>query len=169
MKGYNPKDANNAIPAGVYEASIKNVFDEDDKGKQLVTGPNSKTPGCPMERVVFEVYEGERTRLLTVYFVNSPNAIFRYKMLASALGKKADFEAGTFEASAHIGANLRLQLTVKNDAQYGETNEVKDFEPTLIATGSQNPITNPPAARTRPPQAVPAHARQPLEAEDIPF
>ncbi len=124
---YDPKDASDTIPAGDYEASINTVYTADKEGQPL----RSKD-GYDMQRVMFDVYVGEAVRKLSVYFTASPKALFRYRMLAKAVGQYDAFKAGTFSAINHVGANLRLSLSVEDRPGYGEQNQVDDFQPSTV-------------------------------------
>jgi hypothetical protein len=134
--GYNPKDANQAIPAGTYDASIKAVI-EDKEGQPLMS-----KKGEPMQKIVFEVY-AERTRQVTQYFT-AKSMLWMYKKMAVAIGQKDAFDAGTFNAKDHIGANLRLELSIEESVQYGEQNVIDAFLPptdgvarTMAAAGTK--------------------------------
>lgn len=125
---YNHKDASDVIPAGVYEASIHSVDTTDKDGKPLRT----RDGVYEMQKVTFEVYVGDAARKVWVYFAASPKALFRYRMLAKAIGQSEAFKADTFNAMDHIGANLRVELSIEDSPQYGEQNRVDDFQPSTV-------------------------------------
>ena len=174
---YNPKDAIVVIPEGEYEASISNV-----NGLAKDGGPLTTKNGDPMEQVTFDVYVGDVVRKHSEYFVSSPKALWRYKRLAQALGVADQFKAGDFEASNYIGSNLRLGITIEDDAAYGERNRVEAFNPSDVAASipPPPPAPKPPAgfvqgarvAMNRPVSAAPSVGEQPgapLNDGDIPF
>jgi len=131
---YNHKDASDVIPAGVYEASIHSVDTTDKDGKPLKTRDGL----YEMQKIAFEVYVGDAARKVWVYFAASPKALFRYRMLAKAIGQGDAFKADRFNAMDHIGANLRVELSIEDSPQYGEQNRVDDFQPSTM-TGKREP------------------------------
>jgi hypothetical protein len=120
---YKAKDAAQTVPAGVYDASIKAYTETKKDGSQMQT-----KSGDPMCMVTFEVYVGERTRLVSDYF-SAGSMLWKYKNLAKAIGKEDEFKAETFTAEDYIGENLQLELTVEDDEKYGEQNRIKKFMP----------------------------------------
>lgn len=121
---YDPKDASNVLKADTYDASIKTVSDTKDDGSPL----RSKA-GEAMQKVTFEVYPAEgKPRQITDFFT-AKSGLFRYKKLATALGKQADFAAKKFNAADFQGANLRLELIIEESKEYGEQNRIAAYHP----------------------------------------
>lgn len=148
---YNSKDASGALPDGKYPASLESC----EEGV-------SKSSGCPMLTLKFKVYTptgGERT--VSDYIVN-PSTLWKMKRLAKALGKEADFKANTFQPSAHLGANLTLELDVQEDDQYGDKNNIKGYEPSALGAATPRP-------KPAPVGRVAAPGGEPIQEEDIPF
>ena len=152
---YNPKDASSALPADKYPASIATC----EEG-------TSKSSDNPMLTITFTVYTpagGERT--IYDYIVN-PTTLWRMKRLAKAIGKATDFEAGTFNPSDHIGANLTLDLGVQEDDEHGDKNTVRGYEPSAL--GAKTAPT-PKAAQSRSPGNVAPVGGEVIQESDIPF
>lgn len=152
---YEPKDASNAIPAGTYESTILRVEDQDNFGNPL----RSKK-GEDMERVVFEVYTENGTRTYSQLFT-AKSMLWLYRKLAKAIGQGDAFAAGTFQAGSHIGASLRLKLTVEDSPEYGEQNRVEEF--------MEAERRSAPAAKAAKPPARASAAKAPPPEDDPPF
>lgn len=148
---YSAKDANQTVPEGVYDASIKSYTETKKDGSPLQT-----RSGDPMCMVTFEVYVGERSRLVSDYF-SAGSMLWKYKNLAKALGKEDEFKAEKFSASDYIGENLQLELTVEDDEKYGEQNRIKKFMPKRAG------------AVSRPATSGAARGAAPISDDDIPF
>lgn len=145
MGWYDPKAGTNVLPEGEYEATIESVENK----------PSSS--GKPMQRVTFRVY-GTTERTIREYFVQ-PDSVWKYRKLAQALNQVGAFDAGTFDAANHIGANLRVKLGIKTTAEYGDQNTVEAFMPTAVR-GSE------PTTRAKPPAGK---ASAVIDSDDIPF
>lgn len=139
---YDPKDANQTLPEGKYNASITKATQFKDDG----TAMRSKS-GEAMQCVTFEVYPNDesRPRQLKAYFT-AKSTLFRYRKLAQALGKGDDFKAQRFNAEDHIGANLYLMLSIQDNPQYGEQNNIDDFLPMTGVPPMREPTPLPKAA-----------------------
>jgi hypothetical protein len=120
---YDPKDAENLMPDGEWEATVKAVIDTNDQGQPL----RSKA-GNAMIKVAFEVYVGDKKFTHYEYFVNSPAALWRYKVLAKSLGQSDAFKAGKFKINNHIGDALMLDIGTESDSTYGDKNVVKGMK-----------------------------------------
>lgn len=149
---YNPKDANNCLPAGKYAASILSATVFKDDGSPLISG---KT-GEAMQLVTFEVYPNEegKPRQIRAYFT-AKSTLFRYRKLAKALGQSEAFSANKFDAANHIGANLTLDLSVKDSAQYGEQNEIDDFLPSTTTARKPSALPKPEEAKAIADDSIP--------------
>lgn len=121
MWNYNPKDAENVLPAGDYAGVL-----------DTVTQKTSKA-GNPMLAVKWIVYHDGGTVELTDYIVN-PSSLFKLKKIARAIGKESEFKAGTFDLADHLNSNVTLTLKVESQAGYDDKNVVRDFKPS--ATGA---------------------------------
>jgi hypothetical protein len=119
---YDPRDANQCIPAGTYPATIKSVSDLDKDGRPLVA-----KSGEAMQLVVFEVYVSNDAARLHFQRFTAKSMLFLYRALAHALGKADEFSDGKFDAKNYIGDNLRLELEVKSDKQFGDQNRIVEF------------------------------------------
>lgn len=144
MGRYDPADAvGKCWPHGEYEATIHEVVEMESKSRK------------PMDKVTFEVYRGAESKLHTEYFVLSGAATWRYKVLASALGQKDAFEAGTFSARTYTGRRVKLELTIEESDQYGDQNRAGKI------TKSDSTATAPARTGTKP--------SAPTPEDDIPF
>jgi hypothetical protein len=169
---YNPKDAVSVWPAGDYDATLKTV---DTK--------TSKTSGNPMEVWTFEVYSPDGRQQLISDYVVIPAATFKIKQLALALGRKQEFEAGTFQAEDFIGAAVIAFLTIEQQDGYDDKNRVAKVKaptadpsppasppPATRMTARPEPVGRPAAQQARPrPAASPVGAGSEFKPDDIPF
>lgn len=154
MGWYDPKDANQCIPAGEYEATIKSATKLTKDGDPLVS-----KAGEPMQKVVFEVYTDAGNRFISQYFT-ARSMIWMYKRLAQAIGQESQFKAGSFDAEDHIGAGLTLVLEVEENDQYGDQNQIKAFKP--LARGGQ-------ASAQAKPSPAKSYGASPITDSDVPF
>ncbi len=117
---YNPKDAESCWPEGDYDAILNSSEDT-----------VSKTSGADMEVWQIGVYHPDgREQTIKEYVTAS--AAFKIKQLATALGKKADFEAGTFHAEDYIGAAFTVALSIEAQDGYDDKNRVAKFKAKTI-------------------------------------
>lgn len=105
---YNPKDATMCLPAGVYDATISAFNDKDDEGKPL----RSKG-GNLMEVVEFTIYTPSGGTIRMSEYITEKVVAWKYGVLAKALDKKADFDAGTFNPADYIDHNVKVELEVE--------------------------------------------------------
>lgn len=117
MWDYDPNDANTLWPKGFYKGQIFETHISD--------RPNGKGK---MLEVVWKVWNGKQTQLLSEYFVKEPVSTGRYKRLAKALGASEDFKAGKFYAGDYIESAAVLCLTVETSEEYGDKNKVAGHE-----------------------------------------
>ncbi len=129
--------------------------------------------GYDMERVTFEVWsKSGNSRKHGEYFSAGPNALWRYKKLAEAIGPEAAqrFKEGTFAVADYIGANVMLDIIVEDDEKYGEQNRVAKIHkcespaPTTAQAGK-----NAAKLANVKPINVGDHGTSTIGDEDIPF
>jgi hypothetical protein len=97
---YSAKDAVQPWPAGDYNAEILSV--------EAATS----RAGNAMEVITFALFSpGGKRRAIKDYIVN-PSTIYKLKQLAIALGRKAEFEAETFQASDYIGSGVVAEVVI---------------------------------------------------------
>lgn len=148
---YNPKNADQAIEPGDYEATIASV-----------TEKTSKSSGMPMLEVVFTVYAGDSERKVWDYIVD-PGTLWKLKRLAKVFDRLKDFELGTFDLHDYIGHNLTLTLAIdKNDS---DKNQVKEYS--TMARTALAPVAAAPASTGLRGRRVAENER--IEDKDIPF
>lgn len=156
---YNPKDATMCLPAGVYDATISAFHDKDDEGKPLT----SKS-GNLMEVVEFTVYTSSGGTIRICEYITEKVVAWKYGVLAKALDKKDEFEAGTFSPANYIDHNVKLELEVE---QYNgqDQNKIKKVLPKGGGPSTTKAVSVPR------PQAVPQHARKGgvMDPSEIPF
>jgi hypothetical protein len=138
---YNPSDASNVIPAGIYDASIRAVLTEKDDGTPLRT-----KAGDDMQKVVWTVYTDRGDRTFSEYHAGG-KMLWRYKKLAQAFGAEDAFKAGTFDAHSFVGENVQLELEVEENGQYGEQNRVAAYFPKRDAAPTGAPKAKAPAGK----------------------
>lgn len=165
---YDPQDAVRVIPEGEYQATLIKVEDG-------VTGENSQNPGQPKQVWTWRVYAGDQQIQLQEH-VTIPAGTWKIGALAYVLGRKDDFEQGTFQADNHINSTIMLQVKVqKGDAKFPkDQNRVGKYLPRPRA--AQRPAPTGPAApqgrRPTPPQGQPVAPygdEQQFAEDDIPF
>lgn len=123
---YDPKKVNKCWPDGDYDAVLKGVADK-----------ISKSSGSDMQEWTIEVYHPDGRKQLISEYVTSASA-FKIKQLAQALGLAAAFEAGTFQADDHEGADFMVSLITEKQEGYDDKNRIKKFlspkaKPTAMA------------------------------------
>lgn len=157
---YDPKDASNVIPAGIYDASIRAVLTEKEDGTPLRT-----KAGDDMQKVVWTVYTDRGDRTLSEYHAGG-KMLWRYKKLAQALGAEDAFKAGTFDACSFVGENVQLEIDVEDNPQYGEQNRVAAYLPKSGAAPAGAPKAKAPAGKNVNAKGIPTN---PTEDSSIPF
>ena len=115
MFQYDPREASDCLPKGAYEAEILSAEE----------GISSK--GSPMLTVTWGIHHEDRVIKLKDRIVR-PVTIFKLKKIAEAIGCEVDFDTGVFDVEVHLGAIVRLTLSVKNDPQYGDQNNVVAYD-----------------------------------------
>jgi hypothetical protein len=146
---YNAKDAESCWPEGDYDAVLNSSEDT-----------VSKTSGADMEVWQIGVFHPDgRDQTIKEYVTAS--AAFKIKQLATALGRKADFEAGTFHAEDYIGASFTVALSVESQDGYDDKNRVAKFK------AKAQKVSPPPArpAPTRAPATIGAGVREKMAAK----
>lgn len=153
---YNAKDAIACLPAGTYDATV-----------EAVTETTSKS-GKEMLVVSYRIYKPNGGDTALKDYVVNPNGLWRLKRLAKAIGKTAEFESGVFRESDYVGSNLKLDLDVEEDEQYGDKNRIAGWVSKDAAPSPQPAAATKPPAQTKKP-APGGMAYTPVEEEDIPF
>lgn len=163
---YNPKDASNCWPDGDYDATLTKVEDG-----------VSKKSGNEMQTWTFEVYHNDGRKQIISDYVTVPACTFKIKQLAIAMGQKAEFEAGTFDASNYINSGVIVALITEESDGFDDKNRIKKVKPAgakvELPTSSPRPsVSNNPISAARPQrQAVtsPIGSDEQFKEEDIPF
>lgn len=127
---YNKSDAIGCFPAGVYDATVEAAIET-----------TSKKTGADMLVITFKVYSPNgREQALKDYVVN-PTGLWRLKKLAKALGRMEEFDSGVFREEHYVGGNLKLELEVEEDDQYGDKNRIKAWLPSTTAAAPASATT----------------------------
>jgi hypothetical protein len=160
---YDPKDAVQCWPAAEYPGELTKVEEKTSKVKPDGSGGN------PMEVWTFRAFNNSAEQLISDYVV-IPAATFKIKQLAEALGRKADFEAGNFQAEDHIGAGVILDLVIDKQDGFDDKNKIRKIK----SAGASAPAPATPAARLsgggRPRQPVQsAIGEDHFSVDDVPF
>jgi hypothetical protein len=159
MFKYNPNDASNVWPSHddtgapiLYDATLYNVLDG-----------VSKSSNQPMQTWEIHVFNAEGQQRTIKEYVTA-KALFKVKQLADALGKRADFNAGTFKAEDYMGASFMVELSIEDGTEgYDDKNRINKFR---NPTGAQ-PAT--PAPREKVGAGAAVGGESVFKKDDIPF
>jgi hypothetical protein len=122
---YDPKKTANTVPPGRYEAVIFSVEEKERKA------------GGMMEVITYQVFANGKTLVVRDNLVEGATyANAKYKRLARALGREAEFKEGTFQAADHRGSNICLELAIEDSDEFGEQNTIKAYWPSAAASNS---------------------------------
>ena len=144
---YNPKDAEKCWPEGDYDAVLMTVDDT-----------VSKTSGADMEVWQIGCYHPDGREQTIKEYVTAA-AAFKIKQLAIALGRKADFDNGTFHAEDFVNASFIVSLSVEEQDGYDDKNRVAKFKPKAVRPPSK------PNSPPRPPATIGAGVREKLASK----
>ena len=111
---YNPSEAIACLPEGEYPATIK-------KAEEAISKASNA-----MIVLTFEVHDEKRGRREVVDYITEAMA-WKLKRIAQAIGAESSFLKGEFFANDYIGRHLLLNLTVEENAKYGEQNKIKSY------------------------------------------
>lgn len=113
---YNPKDAATCWDEGAYDASLVKV----ESGV-------SKSSGKDMEILHFRCYHPNGNEQTIKDYIVVPSTLFKLKRLAIAIGQKAEFENGTFQAENYINSNVKVFLKVDRQDGFDDKNVIDKF------------------------------------------
>jgi hypothetical protein len=150
MFTYDPKQASNAWPIKnddgrpiVFDAAIKSV-------KEGI----SKKSGGEMLTISFTVWnEDGKTKTIDDYI--TAKAVFKLKQIAKALGRSAEFDAGSFDLENYVGSSVSVHLKIE---EYNGEDSNKIDKVFAASTDST------PAAPSPAPSPEPPPAKQPISA-----
>lgn len=111
---YNPKDAQECLPAGEYDAVVAACEEKESKA------------GNPMLKVTWTVYGPHKESTLHDYITN-PATLFRLKQIARAMGAMREFEQGTFQLEDYIGKRIRLKMKVESQNDFPDQNKIHAY------------------------------------------
>lgn len=135
---YNPQDAVQVLPEGDYPAVLLTVMDKTFK---------SGNAGQVWQFQVFD-NANDRKVMITDNIV-LPGATFKLRDLAIALGKKADFDAGTFQPEDYAGENVTVTLKIEKSDNYPDKNAIKKVKALATAPkAAPRQVAAPAPART---------------------
>jgi hypothetical protein len=170
-QNYDPDDANMCWPEGEYDAALIKVEDKTSKVKADGSGGN------PMQVLTWRCYHDSGQEQLISDYIVFPNATFKLRQLAIALGKVDEFEARTFQADDNINCTVVAVLGIEKQDGYPDKNKIKKVKAGkgVGPAPSQLPprrVIDPTAAKARAPGQRP---ESPFEGEpaftsdEIPF
>ncbi len=159
---YDPKDAVMCWPEGEYKAELQKVEDKTSKVKPGGGGGN------PMQVLTWKLYNDEgKTQTISDYIV-VPNALFKLKQLAIALGYKDKFEAGEFQADDHIGCVVNAELSIESSPGFEDKNKIGKIKSFALGAATAPKAPNM-RERTRQPVTSPDLSEQHFKDDDVPF
>lgn len=130
---YDPQDAVMCWPEGDYPAVLEKVEDKTSKVKPDGSGGN------PMQVLTWRLYkEDGREQLISDYIV-IPAATFKLKQLAIALGKRDEFEKGTFQADDQVGCNVVAEVGIESQPNYDDKNKIGKVKSAAANNGNAKP------------------------------
>ena len=118
---YDPKDASSAWEKADYDARLEHV-----------ENTHSQTSGEDMQVLHLRVFHSDgREQVVKDYIVKK--TLWKLRALAKALGKGAQFEAGTFQAEDCLGSNLTVELRVDAARDgFDEKNAIAKLKPAVV-------------------------------------
>ena len=144
MIGYNKEDAVFLWPAGEYDAVLQDCVQEVSKA------------GNDMYKLIWKLYSNGGKEMTLLDYIVFPGAVWRLKRLAIAFGALDIFEAENFHPGAYKQRTISVEVVVKNNKQYGDQNQIKEY---IEGSASES---KPAPARKPEPEPVP-------EDPDCPF
>jgi len=105
------------LPPGEYDFEVLKSTDKFSKG------------GNPMIELVMWVYSADGERVIVTDYLLEKLA-YKLRHFASAVGRIADYEAGTLDGNGLVGLTGRCKLGVekpKDDSPYPPKNVVRDY------------------------------------------
>lgn len=138
---YNPKDAVQCLPAGIYRAFLKSVSEEKSKS------------GRDMYVCGWSIVRGDGEMPFRDWVV-LPEFTWKLKRMAKAFGAEKEFDKGKFDPMDYIGKSADLELSVESDDE-GDQNRIKRW-------------SKPEGAAQKPAKAPVAEHGE-VADEDIPF
>lgn len=147
MSWYNPEDATETIPEGEYDAVVK-----------FAEHGVSKSKGRPQCKVGITIYG---PREIKVYDYLSPDAVWKIKQFAIAVGEREVFESGNFDPVKYTERNIRVKVKIEESDQYGDQNKIVKYLPS-----AQGSAPAPGGKATNTPRSI--TSAQPTEI-DVPF
>lgn len=100
---YDPKDANNLIPDGEYDAEIAEAEETTSK------------KGNDMLKLTVRVWAGGGGPRVIFDYIVVPSSLYKLKQIAAATGQMPAFEAGELGAKGVQGKSLRVSLKTEKD------------------------------------------------------
>ena len=115
---FDPKDAEQVIPAGHYEAFVQSCEEKTSKN------------GNEMFEVRWKVYADEGRELIISDYIVSPKMIWKLKKLCRLWGLMENFEAGSVSPEDILGNSAMVEVKVDPPkGGYDEKNSIKGYAP----------------------------------------
>lgn len=150
---YDPKDAVLCWPEGDYDAVLDKVEDKTSKIKPDGSGGN------PMQVLTWTVYHPDGRQQSISDYIVVPTGLFKLRQLATALGKKTEFDAGRFQADDQIGCTVTASLAIEQQEGFDDKNRIARVKP------KAGTFTRP----ERKPVTAPDLSQPQFKEDDIPF
>lgn len=127
---YDNRDAVTCWPKGFYKAELWKT--ELTKSKEK-TDPDTGEiiPPRDMLEVIWKVWNGRQTQLISDYVIPGTATIRKLKDMAKAFGERAkeEFKRNAFQPADYETEKAVLLLTVEENEEYGDRNKVSAFKP----------------------------------------
>lgn len=163
---YNPKDAERKVLSkDKYPGILKDVRERMSRNQE------------DMWEIRWTVQHGDKQFELKDFILNTSAGLWKLKKLAVALGKKEEFDEGTFEPKRYEGRRVVLVLGIREaQGNYERSNCVTDYKPYEYPDIPDNPPALKNGSTSTPPQLqidnegeLVNGAASPVKEEEIPF
>jgi hypothetical protein len=121
---YDPKEAVQVLPEGEYDGELTTVEEK------------VSAKGNPMLVLTWAVTMPDRVHRILEYVVR-PSGIWKYKMIAVALGEERAFDHNTFDIHQHVGKFCRLAVGIQKQDNYPEKNVIGQYDAASFDPGNE--------------------------------
>lgn len=156
---YKKDDANKCWPEADYDAELLQVLDK-----------VSKTSGNDMQEWKVKVMNDDGKSMTISDYFCPPGGTFKLKQLAKALGKEQEFNAETFQADDHEGAQFKVHLVIEEgDGGYPDKNKIQKYLSAKAAPAQPSIKQQVQALRQPVTKEMALSQDQQFKGDDIPF
>lgn len=121
---YDSREAVQVLPEGDYDAELTGVEDTTSKA------------GNQMRVVTWAVTRPDRVHRILEYIVR-PSGIWKYKLIAEALGEHRAFENNAFDLAEHVGKFCLVTLSIQKQQNYPEKNVIESYASASFEPGNE--------------------------------